>query len=122
MPLELRHEPEDVGRLRDMIDYAQEAIVLLGAMTVDQMAADRRTFLAVSRCVEIVGEAGWKLSDGLKRAHTTIPWPLIVGMRHRMVHDYGRVDTGIVHTVITQHLPQLIGQLKVILAQVQPSA
>ncbi len=113
MPL----EPQDVGRLRDMIDYGQEAIALLGPMTVEQMVADRRTFLAVSRCVEIVGEAGWKLSDSLKQAHTTVPWPLIAGMRHRLVHDYGRVDSDVIHKVISQHLAPLIADLKAILAQ-----
>jgi uncharacterized protein with HEPN domain len=113
----MQFEPEDSGRLRDMIDFGQEAIDLLGVMTVEQMAADRRTFLAVSRCVEIVGEAGWKLSDNLKNAYTTIPWPLIAGMRHRLVHDYGRVDSGVVFKVITQHLPPLIVQIKAILAQ-----
>lgn len=113
MPL----DPEDVGRLRDMIDYAQEAIDLLGSMTSEQMVADRRTFLAVSRCVEIVGEAGWKLSDGLKNAHTAIPWPLIAGMRHRLVHDYGRVDSSVVHKVVTQHLAPLIEQIKAIMVQ-----
>ena len=113
MPL----EPEDVGRLRDMIDFGQEAIDLLGTLTVEQMEADRRTFLAVSRCVEIVGEAGWKLSDNLKHAHTSIPWPLIAGMRHRLVHDYGRVDSSVVHKVITEHIPPLLVQLTVILAK-----
>lgn len=117
MPL----DPEDFGRLRDMIDYGQEAIVLLGSMTVEQMVADRRTFLAVSRCVEIVGEAGWKLSDNLKHAHTAIPWPLIAGMRHRLVHDYGRVDSSVVHKVITQHLPPLIVQIQAILDQGGPA-
>jgi uncharacterized protein with HEPN domain len=84
-------------------------------MTVEQMVADRRTFLAVSRCVEIVGEAGWKLSDNLKHAHTAIPWPLIAGMRHRLVHDYGRVDSSVVYKVIAEHLPPLIVQIKAIL-------
>ncbi len=113
MPL----EPADIAKLRDMIDYAQEAIDLLGTMTAEQMIADRRTFLAVSRCIEVVGEAGWKLSDDLKKVHTTIPWPLIAGMRHRLVHDYARVDHGIVHKVILQHLPSMIAQLKLIIEQ-----
>lgn len=116
MPL----DPEDVGRLRDMIDYAQEAIALLGNMSSEQMKYDRRTFLAVSRCVEIFGEAGWKLSKDLKNAHTPIPWPLIEGMRHRLVHDYGRVDFSIVHKVITQHLPPLVLQLQTILDDNRP--
>jgi hypothetical protein len=73
MPL----DPDDVGRLRDMIDYAQEAIALLGDMSSEQMNVDRRTFLAVSRCVEIVGEVGWKLSKDLKCAFL-IPPPIWV--------------------------------------------
>jgi uncharacterized protein with HEPN domain len=112
MPL----DPADAGRLRDMVDFAEEAIQLLGAMDAPQLQADRRTFLAVSRCVEVVGEAGWKLSDSLKLAHAEIPWPLIAGMRHRLVHDYGRVDYAVVHRVIVEHLPVLIAQLKAILA------
>lgn len=117
MPL----EPDDVGRLRDMLDFGQEAVDLLGTMTVEQMVADRRTFLAVSRCVEIVGEAGWKLSDQLKHAHTAIPWPLIAGMRHRLVHDYGRVDSSVVHKVITQHIPPLMVQIQAILTHEGPA-
>jgi uncharacterized protein with HEPN domain len=91
-------------------------VALLGSLTAEQMAVDRRTCLAVSRCVEIVGEAGWKLSDDIKRAHTGIPWPLIAGMRHRLLHDYGRVDSNVVHKVITQQLPPLIAQIRAILA------
>jgi uncharacterized protein with HEPN domain len=113
MPL----EPQDVGRLQDMIDYGHEAIRLLGSMTIEQMVADRRTFLAVSSCVEIIGEAGWKLSDDLKHANTTISWPLIAGMRHRLVPDYGRVDSAVIHKVISQHLAPLIEQRQGILAQ-----
>ncbi len=112
MPL----DPADVGRLRDMIDFAEEAVQLLGHLDADQLQADRRTFLAVSRCVEVVGEAGWKLSDAVKQAHSGIPWMLIAGMRHRLVHDYGRVDFTIVHNVVVNHLPSLIQQLKTIIA------
>ncbi len=36
-------------------------------------------------------------------------------MRHRLVHDYGRVDYLVVHRVIGVHLPVLIGQLRAIL-------
>ena len=50
MPL----EPQDVGRLQDMIDYGHEAIALLGSITIEPMVADRCTFLAVSSCVEII--------------------------------------------------------------------
>lgn len=113
-------DPADVARLRDMIDYAQEAIDLLGGPALSDFIADRRTFLAVSHCIGIVGEAGWKLSDPVKRAHSTIPWPLIAGMRHKLVHDYGRTEHSIVHRVVAEHLPPLVRDLRIIIAAEVP--
>ncbi len=118
MPL----DPGDIARIRDMIDYAEEAIELLGELTAEQLQADRRTYLAVTRCIQVVGEAGWQLSDNFKQAHNTIPWPLIAGMRHKLVHDYGRVDFAIVHRVIVEHHPALVTQLRTILANHVPPA
>jgi uncharacterized protein with HEPN domain len=63
-----------------------------------------------------VGEAAWKLSDGFKQTHVSIPWPLISSMRHRLVHDYGRTDETIIFKVATVHLPLLIQQIRDILA------
>ena len=71
-------EAADAGRLRDMIAFGEEAISLTGTLDAAQFVADRRTFLAVSRCVEILGEAGWKLSDSMKSRRMEIAWPLIL--------------------------------------------
>ena len=70
----------------------------------------------------MVGEAAWKLSDTVKKANTTIPWPLIAGMRHRLVHDYGRTDETVVYQVATVHLPKFMEQVRAILAQQGPAA
>ncbi|MCK6486819.1 MAG: DUF86 domain-containing protein [Planctomycetes bacterium] len=70
----------------------------------------------------MVGEAAWKVSDKVKAAHTAIPWPLIAGMRHRLVHDYGRTDENVVYQVATVHLPKLMEQVRAILAQQDPVA
>lgn len=40
-------DDRDRGRLRDIIDWGDEAIELLGAMTGEAFANDRRAFLAV---------------------------------------------------------------------------
>lgn len=78
--------------------------------------ADQKTVFAVCYGIQVVGEAAWKLSDPLKKAHPEIPWPLIAGMRHRLVHDYGRTDETIVFQVATMHLPKLVEQVKAILS------
>ena len=59
------------------------------------------------KLVEVIGEAANMLSKELRAAHPEVPWPLIIGMRHRLVHDYFRIDTSILAEVVDVHLPVL---------------
>ena len=45
-------------------------------------------------------------------AHPEIPWENIVGMRHKVVHDYLGVDEDIVWQVVIEDLPRLVEQLE----------
>ena len=110
-------EPADRGLLRDMLAYGQRAIRHLGGLSaVTNLRQTRRPRTVLVRWLAIVGEAAWKMSDSLKRAHPAVPWTLIAGMRHRLVHDYGAVDLRTVHRVATEHLPALLEQVRAILA------
>jgi uncharacterized protein with HEPN domain len=111
MPL----DPKDAGLLRDVVSYGQKVQAMVSGMDQAGFLTDQKTVFAVCYGIQIVGEAAWKLSDSLKKAHTEIPWPLISGMRHRLVHDYGRTDETIVFQVATVHLPKLVEQAKAIL-------
>jgi uncharacterized protein with HEPN domain len=110
-------DPHDAGRLRDVIAYGEKVRIMVGDMTQEAFLADTKTAFAVCYGIQVVGEAAWKISDNLKKANTAIPWPLIAGMRHRLVHDYGRTDETIVYQVATVHLPTFIKQIRTILAQ-----
>ena len=113
MPL----DPQDAGLLRDVVTYGEKVQTMIAGLSQREFMADTKTFFAVCYGIQVAGEAAWKLSDGMKKAHTTIPWPLIAGMRHRLVHDYGRTDENVVYQVATIHLPKLIEQVRLILAQ-----
>jgi uncharacterized protein with HEPN domain len=52
-------------------------------------------------------------------AHPEIPWQKIVGMRHRLVHDYLHVDLDILWTVIIERVPELIRLLIPLVEQTQ---
>jgi uncharacterized protein with HEPN domain len=43
---------------------------------------------AVARRVGIIGEAATKVSREFRDAHAGIPWREIIGVRHRLIHDY----------------------------------
>lgn len=116
MPL----ESDEVARMRDMVAFRAKVAAIVAGVTREQFIADNKTLFAACYGIQVVGEAAWKLSDTFKKSHTTIPWPLISSMRHRLVHDYGRTDEFVVFQVATVHLPLLIEQVKAILAAEAP--
>lgn len=113
MPL----DADDASKLEDMVEFGDKVVGMVAGLSLSQFMADERTLFAVCYGIQVVGEVGWKLSDAIKQQHTEIPWPLIAGMRHRLVHDYGRTDESVVFTVATIHLPKLLTQVRAILGR-----
>lgn len=60
----------------------------------------------------MAGEAAARLAGETCAQFPAIPFPKIVGMRNRVVHDYGNVDFEIVWEIIENHLPQLFRELQ----------
>ena len=73
---------------------------------------DEKTTDAVVRNLEIIGEAANRLPDSFKGEHSEIEWIKIIGLRHRIVHEYFGVDLGIIWEIIQRDLPAVKQQLR----------
>jgi uncharacterized protein with HEPN domain len=67
---------------------------------------------AVMRALEVVGEAARKVSDETRKMHPEVPWVDMVGMRHRLAHDYLRVDLQRVWDTVREDAPKLIALIE----------
>ena len=103
---------DDAVVLDDMLRYARLAVTRMGGKTRAEFNDDVDLQDASVRRVQVIGEAARVVSDSFKQAHPEIPWDKITGMRHRMVHDYRRIDLEVVWRVVTEHLPPLIAFLE----------
>lgn len=112
MPL----DEEDFVRLRDMVVWSRKAISILGALSVDDMLAIEEKRLALVRCVEVIGEAGQKVSPAVKDALSDVPWPAMYGMRNRLIHDYGNTNYEVVYDVVVGDLPRLVSVIATFLS------
>jgi uncharacterized protein with HEPN domain len=74
--------------------------------------ADERTQVWMVNRLQIIGEASRKLSDGFVTRHPEVPWRLIIGMRHHLIHGYFDVDPDVVWTAITERIPELKAQIQ----------
>jgi hypothetical protein len=77
-----------------MLDTARKAVKKLDGKIRADFDADENLRLALAYLIQIIGEAASPVSPSFREAHTDIPWSEIVGMRHKIVHDYLRVDLG----------------------------
>lgn len=103
---------EDEERLRHILDAAREAISFTDGNTRESLDTDRQLTLALVKEIEIVGEAAFRMTEEAKAEIQQIPWPEIIGMRHRLVHAYFEIDHDIVWDTVRQNLPPLIKALQ----------
>lgn len=57
-------------------------------MNWEEFDRDDNLRLAVVHLIQIIGEAARYVSEETQMEHANIPWSDVIGMRHRVVHDY----------------------------------
>ena len=94
-------------RLRHIIEASGHIAEFVSGVSKEEFAADYEKQSAVIRQFEIIGEAAGKLSPEFVELHKEIDWPKVVGMRHKMIHDYFDVDVDIVWNTAIDDVPSL---------------
>ncbi|MBN2343278.1 MAG: DUF86 domain-containing protein [Deltaproteobacteria bacterium] len=108
-------DSKDRIRIQHMIDAATQAMESTATRTREDLDKDHIWTLGLIKCIEILGEAAARVSTECQSTHPQIPWPIIVGMRNRLVHVYFDVDLDQVWSTLQTDIPQLTEQLKTIL-------
>lgn len=102
---------DDLVYVGHMLDTARLAFYKVTGRTRPQYDADENLRLALAHLVQTIGEAARNVSPAFQKAAGHVPWSKIIGMRHKVVHDYLHVDFDIVWDVVTLELPPLIAAL-----------
>jgi uncharacterized protein with HEPN domain len=113
----MRPDDRDAAYLWDMLTAATDAEEMAEDLTLDSLFQDRKSQLALSKALELIGEAASHLSEPFFAARPDLNWKPIVSLRHRLVHDYGRTNFRILWNIVTDELPDLIARLKELLQE-----
>ena len=108
------NDTDDV-RLHHMLDAARDAVIFTTGRQRNELATDRMLTLSLVKCIEIIGEAAARVSNGACRRYPEIPWQNIISMRHRLIHAYYDVNLDIVWQTVIEDLPPLIASLEKVL-------
>jgi uncharacterized protein with HEPN domain len=93
--LDISLQAQEILSGKDRTDYDQEIVLRL----------------ALTHLVQVIGEAAQQVSKEFQNLYEQVPWREIIGMRHRIVHDYLNVDEDVVWEVVQNDLPNLVNIL-----------
>ena len=88
---------EDINQIKKYFNNA----------SYEEFVADFVTLDAILFRLVQIAESLKQVSDDFKSDHQEIEWNDIIGLRNRLVHDYGSTDYSIVYTVVTEDLDKL---------------
>ena len=95
-------KPDDRVRLRHIADALSSATRFTEGRSREDLDKDQMLAFALLHAIQIVGEAASKISAEFRDQHPQIPWVLITGMRHRLVHAYCDINHDILWTTATK--------------------
>lgn len=101
--------------LEDILTAIDDIVVFTAALDFEDFKQDRKTIYAVTRALEIMGEATKNIPDDVRQAYPQIPWRQIAGMRDKLIHSYFSVNAVTLWKTAHQDAPQLrkvIAQIK----------
>lgn len=107
----MRPEEGDAAHLWDMLKAARDGLSFAKGLSLDQFMANELVRLATERELEIIGEAGRRISETFRKQHPEIPWKDIVGLRNVISHQYDKIDYPRIYDAVTRELPALIQKL-----------
>lgn len=98
---------DDKVFLKHILDAIENIEEYLSGASYEDFSKHQMAIDAVTRNLEIMGEAANRLPDEFRESHSDVEWYKIVGLRHRIVHEYFGVDLEIIWQIPRKDLPQL---------------
>lgn len=99
----------------DILESGNAILEFVEGITFEAFCADRKTYSAVIREFEIIGEAVGKLPESFRKRRPDVEWQDIKDFRNLLSHEYFGVDLEIVWNVIKEDLVILLGAVENIL-------
>ena len=104
--------------IMDMMECTVRIIEYTKNYSFNQFVKDTKTYDAVIRNIEVLGEAANRMPEEFVHGHGEIEWNKIIATRNRIIHGYDSIDDNIVWNVVVNEIPDLKLKLEKLLARI----
>jgi uncharacterized protein with HEPN domain len=103
--------------IKDILQNMQDAQNFIRGMSYEKFIADKKTFNAVVRSLEVIGEAAKNVPEEIRSKYPSIPWKEMAGMRDKVIHFYFGVSREAVWIAVKDRIPALQPLIEQILGE-----
>ncbi|MEJ5166848.1 MAG: DUF86 domain-containing protein [Thermoanaerobaculia bacterium] len=94
--------------LEDILSSGYAILDFVKNINFEEFCKDRKTYSAVLREFEVIGEATKKIPKEILSDYPEIEWQDIIDFRNLLIHEYFGVDCHIVWNIIKNDLENLL--------------
>lgn len=91
-------------------------------MTLEDFVADERTYDAVVRNLQIIGEAVKHIPPNVRERYPSLQWRKIAGLRDILAHAYFSLENETLWDIVQNKVPELLVQVQQIAQEAQAGA
>lgn len=106
---------DDSVFIRHILDEMNYIIRKTKFIGYEDFVDDETLTKAITRSLEIIGEATKNLSINFREKHPDIEWRALTGLRDKLIHNYWGVNFERVWDIIENLIPEIERKLKRIL-------
>ncbi|HLT24522.1 MAG TPA: DUF86 domain-containing protein [Ignavibacteria bacterium] len=100
--------------IKDIVECINKINDYIGKMSKEEFLNDDKTFDAVMRNLEIIGEAVKLIPSSVKEEYGSIEWKKIAGLRDIIIHGYFGINADLIWNVITEKIPELKSKIDIV--------
>ncbi|MBC7783936.1 MAG: DUF86 domain-containing protein [Burkholderiales bacterium] len=110
--------PDDIVLLAAILEQARLIKQRMNTTSRQEFDADLFLQLAFDKLLQNIGESARIVSEAGRARVPALPWKQIVGMRHRLVHEYFRTDGELIWSTCHEPIDRLLEALNPIVGAI----
>lgn len=103
--------------LEDILRAAKNIELYTKGLSAKKLKQNKLVIDAVTRNLEIIGEAAKHISAAIKKKYPDVEWKKISGLRDILAHAYFGVDKDVLLDIIVNKVPELKKEISGIIKQ-----